>query len=220
MKTFLSIGSGPGIGVATAERFAREGFRVVLTSRNPEKLGERAQHLSNKGYAVSTKTVDAGNLDSVLQLIRETEAEFGAIEVLHFNSASMHSASIETQSIETFVPDLTVNIGAALVATQAASRGMLARGNGAILLTGGSLATHPHPDYLLLSIGKAGIQNLTHGVFDSFKDRGVHVASVTVSTFVSADSPEAHGVAQAFWDLYAQPRESWTPEVIYPVQAA
>jgi NAD(P)-dependent dehydrogenase (short-subunit alcohol dehydrogenase family) len=30
MKTFLGIGSGPGIGLATAERFAREGFRIVL----------------------------------------------------------------------------------------------------------------------------------------------------------------------------------------------
>jgi short-subunit dehydrogenase involved in D-alanine esterification of teichoic acids len=49
LKTFLSIGSGPGIGIATAERFAREGFRVVLTSRNPEKLGERATQLSNNG---------------------------------------------------------------------------------------------------------------------------------------------------------------------------
>ncbi|KXU82407.1 short-chain dehydrogenase [Paraburkholderia monticola] len=218
MKTFLSIGSGPGIGIATAERFAQEDFRVVLTSRDPEKLGERASQLSSKGYTVSTMKADAGNLDSVLKLISETEAEFGAIDVLHFNSASIHSASIETQAPETFVSDLTINIGAALVATQAASRGMLARGSGAILMTGGALATHPHPDYLLLGIGKAGIQNLTQGVFDSFRNRGVHVASVTVATFVTPDSPEARGVAQAFWDLYTQPREGWTPEVIYPAQ--
>jgi short-subunit dehydrogenase len=216
LRTFLSIGSGPGIGIATAERFAREGFRVVLTSRNAGNLDERARQLSDKGYAVSTKSVDAGNLDSVVQLIHETEAEFGAIEVLHFNSASMHSASIETQSIETFVPDLTVNIAAALVATQTASRAMLERGSGAILLTGGALASHPHPDYLLLSIGKAGIRNLTHAVFDTFKDRGLHMASVNVATYVTADSPEARGVAQAFWDLYAQPRERWTPEMTYP----
>lgn len=219
MKTFLSIGSGPGIGIATAERFAREGFRVVLTSRNIEQLGERASKLADKGYAVATKAVDAGNLDSVRQLIRETEAESGDIEVLHFNSASMHADSIETQSIDTFVPDLTVNIGAALVATQAVSRGMLERGSGAILLTGGALASHPHPDYLLLGIGKAGIRNLTHAVFDTFKNRGVHVASVNVATFVMADSPEARGVAQAFWDLYMQPREGWTPEVTYPTQS-
>jgi len=29
MKTFVSIGAGPGMGMATAERFAKEGFRIV-----------------------------------------------------------------------------------------------------------------------------------------------------------------------------------------------
>jgi NAD(P)-dependent dehydrogenase (short-subunit alcohol dehydrogenase family) len=38
MKTFLNIGSGPGIGLATAERFAAEGYRAILTSRSREKL--------------------------------------------------------------------------------------------------------------------------------------------------------------------------------------
>jgi NAD(P)-dependent dehydrogenase (short-subunit alcohol dehydrogenase family) len=33
-KTFLSIASGPGIGLATARRFGREGYRVVLAARN------------------------------------------------------------------------------------------------------------------------------------------------------------------------------------------
>ncbi|CAN7522197.1 SDR family NAD(P)-dependent oxidoreductase [Rhizobium rhizogenes] len=36
MKTFLSIGSGPGIGLATAKRFAAEGYRIILTSRNQD----------------------------------------------------------------------------------------------------------------------------------------------------------------------------------------
>jgi NAD(P)-dependent dehydrogenase (short-subunit alcohol dehydrogenase family) len=51
MKTFLSIGSGPGIGIATAERFAREGFRIVLTSRDTAKLSDRARRLKAGGYA-------------------------------------------------------------------------------------------------------------------------------------------------------------------------
>lgn len=34
MKTFLTIGSGVGNGLGTAERFAREGFRIVLSALN------------------------------------------------------------------------------------------------------------------------------------------------------------------------------------------
>jgi NAD(P)-dependent dehydrogenase (short-subunit alcohol dehydrogenase family) len=47
---YLSIGSGPGIGGATAERFAKEGFRIVVTSLDSTKLAKRAEQLSAKGY--------------------------------------------------------------------------------------------------------------------------------------------------------------------------
>jgi len=159
--------------------------------------------------------VDAGDLASVSALIRDVEREFGAIDVLHFNSASMRAGTIEAQAADTFVPDLTVNIGAALVALQEASRGMLTRGAGTILLTGGMFAVAPNPAFLSLSIGKAGVRALTQALFAPFRDRGVHIASVSVATMVAADSPEAEGVANAFWGLHNSPREAWSAEVTY-----
>lgn len=48
MKTFLSIGSGPGIGLDTAIRFAREGYRVILTSRNNVHLQEQVLALRKR----------------------------------------------------------------------------------------------------------------------------------------------------------------------------
>jgi short-subunit dehydrogenase len=59
----------------------------------------------------------------------------------------MHSATIETQPKKTFAEDLIINIGAALVAVQGASAGMLRRGHGTILLTGGLFGITPNPDY-------------------------------------------------------------------------
>ena len=41
MKTFLSIGAGPGMGFATADRFAKEGFQVVLAARSA-RAGRKA----------------------------------------------------------------------------------------------------------------------------------------------------------------------------------
>jgi short-subunit dehydrogenase len=135
---------------------------------------------------------------------------------MHFNAASMHSATIETQVPETFVPDLTVNVGAALVAMQEVSRGMLKRGAGTILLTGGVFGITPHPEYLSLSIGKAGLRAMAHGLFDSFKDRGVHIATVTVATLVAPGSGEAQGIADAFWHLHDAPPNAWAAEISYP----
>jgi short-subunit dehydrogenase len=101
-----------------------------------------------------------------------------------------------------------------LAAVQAAEPTMTARKAGSVLLTGGGFALHPHPDYLSLSIGKAGIRALAQGLFEPFKDRNVHVATVTVAGFVTNES-DAAAVGDAFWTLHAQPAGSWEVETVY-----
>jgi NADP-dependent 3-hydroxy acid dehydrogenase YdfG len=216
MKTFLSIGTGPGIGLATAERFAKEGFRVIVSARTSEKTNAIAEQLKAKGYQSEARTVEASDPNSVANLIAASEKEFGSIDVLHYNAASMRQATVQAQPKETFVTDLAVNIGGALAATQAAAEKMIANKSGTILLTGGGFAVYPHPDYLSLSIGKAGIRALTLGLFESFKEQGVHIASVTVATLVSPESREATDIADNFWSLHNQSADSWTAEITYP----
>src|SRR4051812_34130390 len=88
MKTFLTIGAGPGMGLETAERFAREGFQVVLSARNAGKTQELADQLKAKGYKAEVRTVDAGDPASVAALVEGVEQEFGGVDVLHWNARS------------------------------------------------------------------------------------------------------------------------------------
>lgn len=215
MKTFLSIGTGPGMGLATAERFAREGFRVVLGARQLDKTRDLASRLEAQSYKVDASVVDAADPASIAALVEDVERRFGAIDVLHYNAASMRQAGIGTQPASTFNSDLAVNIGGALAAVQAVAARMAARGTGDILLTGGGFALAPSPDYLSLSIGKAGIRALALGLFDSLRTQGVHVATVTVAGFVSPGSVNAEKVAEAFWRLHSQPKDAWTVEEVY-----
>lgn len=92
-------------------------------------------------------------------------------------------------------------MGGALVAVQAVAPFMFERGEGSILLTGGGFALNPLPEFLSLSIGKAGIRALAQGLFEEFKSKGVHIATVTVSTTVTPGSREAEAVADHFWAL-------------------
>ena len=71
MKTFLSIGSGPGMGLATAERFAKEGFQVVLSARNAMKTQELAHQLNAKGFKAEARTVDVADPSSVASLVAD-----------------------------------------------------------------------------------------------------------------------------------------------------
>ena len=61
-KTFLCLGAGPGMGLATAMKFATEGFRVVLGARNEGRLAGLASEITSKtGRPVETARVDAGD---------------------------------------------------------------------------------------------------------------------------------------------------------------
>ncbi|MBG0511615.1 SDR family NAD(P)-dependent oxidoreductase [Agrobacterium sp. MOPV5] len=217
MSIFLSIGSGPGIGLATAEHFASQGFQIVLSARTATKTEALAQQLRDKGYKVDVKTVDATNPDAVASLIEDVETQIGPIDVVHYNAASMRQATVSDQPLDTFNTDLAINIGGALVAVQAASAKMSNRGAGTILLTGGGYALSPAPDYLSLSIGKAGIRALIQGVFEELKKKNIHVGSVVVKALILPGSREANDVAEQFWRLHSQEKVDWTTEVSYPV---
>jgi short-subunit dehydrogenase len=215
MKTFLSIGSGPGIAYATAQRFAQEGFRIELSARNQATTQQLGDRLAAQGYEVNVRSVNAGNPESVAALITEVEREFGCIDVLHYNVASKRKANIAEQDPDTFIPDLAVNIGGALAATHAVLKKMVERRSGTVLLTGGGNSLTPDPGYLSLSIGKAGLRALTLGLFESLKAQGVHIGTVTVGATVAPDSKEAEDIGGHFWSLHNQPTGSWTPEVQY-----
>ncbi|SEP37064.1 Short-chain dehydrogenase [Methylobacterium sp. UNC300MFChir4.1] len=214
MSTFLSIGSGPGMGLATAERFAREGFQVVLSARNEGKVRDLAEQLKAKGHKVDVRTVDAADPASVAKLVEGVERDFGGIDVLHFNAASMRNQTLADQPRDSFNTDLAVNIGGAAVAAQATAPKMLQRGSGSVLFTGGGFGLQPHPEYLSLSIGKAGIRALAQGIFEPFKEKGVHVATVTVAGFVTT-AEDANAVAEHFWQLHSQPKGAWEVEAMY-----
>ncbi|SFM97680.1 SDR family oxidoreductase [Methylobacterium pseudosasicola] len=215
MKTYLIIGAGPGIGLATAERFAREGFRVVLASRDADRTRTLAAGLRDKGLVAEERTVDASRDASVAGLVAEVAASFGLIDVLHYNAAALRNQTVADQPGETFNADLAVNIGGALSAVRAVAPAMAARGAGTILLTGGGFGLEPNPDFLSLSIGKAGIRALALGQFEPFRAQGVHIASVTVVAQIKPGSAEATAVGEHFWRLHAQAPDAWTPEATF-----
>ena len=215
-RTLLTIGAGPGMGLSTAERFAQEGWHVVLAARDKSSLQQQVDTLKSKGVMATAHSVNAADAEDIAALIKRVHADSGAIDALHYNAASMREASILEQPRDTFASDLMVNIGGALVAVQAVAPLMFERGEGSILLTGGGFALNPQFDFLSLSIGKAGIRALAQGLFEQFKSKGVHVATVTVSATVTPGSPEAKAVADHFWALQNQRRNQWSWEVRYP----
>ncbi|WP_342052886.1 MULTISPECIES: SDR family NAD(P)-dependent oxidoreductase [unclassified Cupriavidus] len=217
-QTFLQIGSGPGIGLATAERFAREGYRVVVASRNTARLRGHAEAAGIGDIAFDT--VDAADPHAVAALV---ERHRDHLSVLHYNAGVLHygtDGALQTRTLAdettgSLISDMHVNLTSALVAMRAAADAIARNDGGSILITGGGLGMHPSPQFLTLSTGKAGLRAAALSLFEPMQARGIHIAAVTVSTLVGPDSVHARAVADAFWQLHAEAPDAWTPEIVY-----
>ena len=219
-KTIMIIGAGPGIAQATAERFARAGFRVILASRNPQRHSAMLRKMDELNAEVVLEKIDASDATQVAELVGRYA---DSLDVLHYNAGVLHYGAdgslsmrrLSDETVASIVSDTQINISSAMVAIGAAIPPMARRGSGTILLTGGGLGVSPSADLLTLSVGKAGIRSMTQGLFEPLKAQGIHIATVTVATLVSPESTQSAGVGDAFWNLYAEKPTDWTWETPY-----
>jgi NAD(P)-dependent dehydrogenase (short-subunit alcohol dehydrogenase family) len=107
----LIFGSGPGIGVHVASRFARGGFqKVVLLSRNATRLSDDAFMVWSIApeVEVSTVCVDLTSASDLQDALRRIEDVLGdtAVECVYYNAARVEPTSLLGESAE----DLRANL--------------------------------------------------------------------------------------------------------------
>lgn len=84
----LVTGASSGLGFATAKAFAESGATVVLSSQDADKLNAATAQLAAAGHSVHAITCDVADEAQVANLIRETVAAFGRLDMA-FNNAGV-----------------------------------------------------------------------------------------------------------------------------------
>jgi NAD(P)-dependent dehydrogenase (short-subunit alcohol dehydrogenase family) len=208
--TALVLGAGPGIGLATALHFAREGFSVGVLARPGDPL-EAFQGPPGVGR-ISARGLDLARIPEVLAALRDLEAELGPAQVLVYNASKGTPGPASTLTTQALLGDFQINAVCLLASVQALLPSLRAQG-GTILVTGGGLAFEPKADLASASVGKAAQRSLALSLAQELEPEGIHVATLAVLGFVQPGTPLSPGaVAQALWDLHAQPREAWERE--------
>ena len=209
----LIVGAGPGIGEATAERFGREGWTVVVSSRSPRTVDPMVARLIGNGVMAHGLVIDATSPAAVQAGMRTADSLSGGLTAVLYNAAHVRRQDLFSMTDAEIEGDLAVNIAGGLHTIRAAV-GLFEGCGGTILVTGGLLAVMPHPDYASLGLGKAALRNLVEGLAPSLGARGIHLRMATVTTLVSPGSTEAAGVADVLWALACDPQAGW--ERVYP----
>ena len=110
-KAALVTGAGGGIGLATAEAFAKAGASVILADRDEETIGKAAESLRATGHNAIGVTCDVTDTAQVEAMIERAVSTYGRLDAA-FNNAGVNSeatALLETSDNE-FERVMNVNL--------------------------------------------------------------------------------------------------------------
>jgi meso-butanediol dehydrogenase/(S,S)-butanediol dehydrogenase/diacetyl reductase len=108
-KTVIITGAGTGIGRATALRFARDGYNVVLNGRNREALAQVANEIGTDVVLIAPG--DVANKADVETVVDAATRHFGGIDVVINNAGVVHPGIAEMLNDQNFESMMAINVG-------------------------------------------------------------------------------------------------------------
>ncbi len=202
-KTIFVLGAGSGLGNAVAEKFAQNGFGVVLVSRNENNLARYKREFASKGYTVFTKAADVSDFANFNCAVNELVKDYSTPDVLFFNVGVTAADSEHTITPQLMLDRYKIDVVSAYNCITLINTKEFQEKKGCILLTGGGLALNPYFGYLPLSMDKAALRAMVQAYSPVLEKQGVHLATVQVTGTIGSNehfSPKA--IAEKYWELY------------------
>jgi NAD(P)-dependent dehydrogenase (short-subunit alcohol dehydrogenase family) len=163
-KTALVTGASRGIGAATAQRLARHGAHVIVSSRRQEACEEVVAKIRAGGGGADALAAHVGDLASIDALFgRIAESGLG-LDVLVNNAATNpYFGPMLDMDLAAFDKTVEVNMRGYFYTSQQAARVMRDRGGGAIVNVASVNGRRAAPGQGVYSMTKAAILSMTEG---------------------------------------------------------
>ncbi|HEY4876817.1 MAG TPA: 3-oxoacyl-ACP reductase FabG [Puia sp.] len=138
-KIALITGGANGIGLATSERFAKEGAKIILWDVS-EKGNNVVERLKKEGHEATFKKVSVTNEKEVHQAVAEAHAHFGRIDILINNAGITRDRTLLKMSRQEWDDVIAVNLTGVFNCTQAVAPIMKEQNYGRIVSASSNVA--------------------------------------------------------------------------------
>jgi NAD(P)-dependent dehydrogenase (short-subunit alcohol dehydrogenase family) len=218
-KSALIVGAGPGLSASLARLFAKHGLQVAMASREPDKLAKLAEETAGVTFAC-----EATEPEEVAALFEVVVATQGVPDIVVYNASARARGPVTELIPEEVARSLAVSAYGGFLVAQQAARHMVARGSGAILLTGASASVKGYVNSSAFAMGKFALRGLASSLARELAPKGVHVAHFIIDGAIrSAGRADPEGspdstldpdaIAETYWQVANQKRSAWTWEV-------
>jgi citronellol/citronellal dehydrogenase len=193
-KTILITGAGQGIGQAIAYRFACDGSNIVIVSTDTIQLQETIDGIHAAGGQALACDIDVCDCDQLTNLVSETVAYFGGIDILVNNTSAPCFNDTFHTSPEQFDLIISTSVRAAFFLSQACFPYLKEAENPHIINIAPPLNLEVQwlKDHLPFSLGKYGMSLCTRRMAAQFRPFGIAVNSLWPKTNIATPRLKEH----------------------------
>lgn len=178
-KTVLVTGATSGIGEACVRRFAKEGYRVIITGRNRNKLTDLGKKIMEDGVEVLGLEFDVRDHIAAEKAINSMPEEWKDIDVLVNNAGLALSLDKEYElSIEEMETMVDTNIKGLFFMTKLIVPGMVRRNKGHVINIGSLAGDGAYAGGSVYCATKAAVKILSDGLRIDVADTKIRVTDV------------------------------------------
>jgi NAD(P)-dependent dehydrogenase (short-subunit alcohol dehydrogenase family) len=205
-RVAVVTGGGGGIGAALCRAFAAAGARHVVVA---DLDGTAAQTVATE-IGGSARELDAADGGAVAAMVAAVESEHGPIDVFCANAGIAVAGGVESE-VEAWQRSWDVNVMSQVHAATAVLPGMLARGEGYLVLTSSAAGLTTSLDTAPYSVTKHASVALAEWLAITYGDRGIRVSCLApqfVDTPMGRSAGDSSSAAAAWVEsIMIQPDE-------------
>jgi 3-oxoacyl-[acyl-carrier protein] reductase len=178
-RNVIVAASSDGIARAAAEKFAAEGAKVAMCSRDANKLNEAAGLIA-KRYAVPViaKPLDVTNAAAVEEFVKHVAQEFGGVDVCVTNAGGPPAKMFFSTTTEEWHRALELNFMSIIHFARAVLPWMQKNHWGRLVTITSVTVRQPVPDLIYSNAVRAGVLGLIKSLSNEFGKDGITVNNV------------------------------------------
>lgn len=174
-KSVIVTGSGRGIGRTIAERFAKQGARVVISDLDEATVADVAKAVGNGAIGIKANVTES---EEVAALIAKTKEAFGSVDIVVNNAGITRDTLMMRMDEKDWDMVLDINLKGAFLVTKAATRVMMKQRFGRVVNISSVVGLTGNAGQANYSASKAGLIGLTKSAAKEFASRNVTVNAV------------------------------------------
>lgn len=194
-KVAIITGSTSGMGRATAELFAREGAKVVVTGRNEKRAKEVVDKIKAEGNEAIYVIADTSKVEDSKIILDKTLEAYGTVDILYNNAGALSITPIQEVTLEEWNRVFNVNVTSVLYLTQLVAPIMKEKGKGVIINTGSVAGFAAHHGFAAYCSSKHALGGLTKSMAwelgPEIRVNGIAPGAIHTAMVDSVGGPEA-----------------------------